>query len=68
MIVVEVLMVVVVSCVAVWGPYPSPSQARSVHIAVHGVAWPLNPPTASVRIVEQGDWSGSGRQAVVGID
>lgn len=68
MIVVEVL-VVVVSCVAVWGPYASPSQARSVHhIAVHGVAWPHNPSTASVGIVEQDDWSGCGRRAAVGID
>lgn len=56
MIVVEVGGVMVVSCVAIWGPNASSLQARSVHhIAVHGVAWPHNATTASVGIVEQDD-------------
>ena len=65
---VEVLVVVVVVCLAIRGPYASPSQARSVRIAVHGVAWPHNVSRASVRVVGQGDWSGSGEGATVGID
>lgn len=71
LIVVEVLVVVVVSCVCVWGAYRyrsrSSLQARSVHhVAVHSVAWPHNPSTASVGTVEQGDSSGVSVASCVG--